>query len=103
MEIMARHTSIFLNMQDYRDQVPETQRFHLNEVQDPDFLPLSFRRRIEKLEEDVRVQGSISTDLNSLFIVLNLRMKDLTKEPYSQLTPCNVCISPENIAGRIPV
>lgn len=85
MEIMARHTSIFLNMQDYRDQVPETQRFHLNEVQDPDFLPLSFRRRIEKLEEDVRVQGSISTDLNSLFIVLNLRMKDLTKEPLPEL------------------
>lgn len=67
---MARHTSIFLNMQDYRDQVPETQRFHLNEVQDPDFLPLSFRRRIEKLEEDVRVQGSISTVSSKLIWAL---------------------------------
>ncbi|WP_294463544.1 hypothetical protein, partial [uncultured Ruminobacter sp.] len=78
---MARHTSIFLNMQDYREQVPESQRFHLSDVQDPGFLPSAFKKRISKLEDDVAVQSSLSTDLESLFIVLDLRLKDLEQLP----------------------
>ena len=83
MGIMARHTSIFLNMQDYREQVPESQRFHLSDVQDPGFLPSAFKKRISKLEDDVAVQSSLSTDLESLFIVLDLRLKDLEQLPLS--------------------
>lgn len=74
---MARKASIFLNLNEYLIHVPEEQRYHLDEVEDINFQPYSFKNRLKKLSEDVEYQSSVSTDIRSLFIALNLRIKDL--------------------------
>ena len=58
---MARHTSIFLNMQDYREQVPESQRFHLSDVQDPGFLNsdrIGREKCVQLIQEYIKIRFS---------------------------------------------
>lgn len=78
---MARHTSVFYNLREYREQVPEELRYRLRDAADPGYRPLAFRARLGLLAEDVAAQGSLPADLESLFIVLNLKLGDLEKLP----------------------
>ena len=54
---MARKASIFLNLNEYLIHVPEEQRYHLDEVEDINFQPYSFKNRLKKLSEDVEYQS----------------------------------------------
>src|SRR5574344_923562 len=83
--IMARTTSIFYNLQNYKDDIPNSARYHLDDIMDSSYQPRAVKERIQKLAIEIKSAKSLTTSIENLFIVLNLRLEDLDKYELTTL------------------
>lgn len=82
---MARTTSIFYNLQNYKDDIPNSARYHLDDIMDSSYQPRAVKERIQKLAIEIKSAKSLTTSIENLFIVLNLRLEDLDKYELTTL------------------
>lgn len=76
---MARTTSIFYNMTAYRDLVPESSRYHLDQIEELHVLPRALKERFAKISADTKSLPSVEISMEELFIILNFCLSDLEK------------------------